>query len=155
MSFDKINIRLRFCNHINIPFDATNNECWLWKGASKNGYGVIWQDGKHKYAHQVSYLLYKGDINDKCVCHTCDNPLCINPNHLSLGSHQENMMDMVRKGRKLKGEKSPKCRFSFEQIQSVRQDFKAGISARNLASKLGCTTRFIYHVVNKKARIDC
>lgn len=77
--------------------------CWLWVGVkNKDGYGYI--RGSHRLpitlAHRASYQVFKGEIPDGyCVCHTCDNPSCINPNHLWIGTKAENNKDKVNKGR--------------------------------------------------------
>jgi len=83
--------------------NITENEqaCWIWNNSKdKNGYGYIKYQYKTNKAHRVSYILFKGDIpKGMFVCHTCDNPSCINPDHLFIGSAKDNLMDMVKKGR--------------------------------------------------------
>jgi hypothetical protein len=84
--------------------------CWLWVGTRyPNGYGQFWT-GQHKIgAHRFSYELAHGPITERLwVCHSCDNPPCVNPAHLSLGSQLENMQDKVRKGRAATGERNGK-----------------------------------------------
>lgn len=75
--------------------------CWEWtKALSKEGYARVSHRGKADYGHRVSYKVFFGEIpNGLCVCHTCDNPKCINPEHLWLGTHQENMADRDAKCR--------------------------------------------------------
>lgn len=80
------------------------NGCWEWLkgrgGRQGQRYGHISINGKHRIASHISYELHKGEIpKGKMICHTCDNPGCVNPEHLFLGTHQDNMDDMNRKGR--------------------------------------------------------
>jgi hypothetical protein len=87
----------------------TISGCWEWTGAKNHsGYGhTTFRKERCKRAHRVSYLIWVGEIPPNLyVCHRCDNPACINPNHLFLGSHEENMQDMKKKNRACKGEKS-------------------------------------------------
>ena len=77
--------------------------CWIWMGGiGGNGYGKGWSPSWRPAieAHRLAFLAYVGAIpNGKHVCHKCDTPLCVNPDHLFLGTHLENMRDMARKGR--------------------------------------------------------
>ena len=78
------------------------DECWMWQGSRHNasGYGRYSEGGKEWLAHRYSATLVYGKIpNGTYVCHTCDIPLCVNPNHLFLGSPQENVDDMISKNR--------------------------------------------------------
>jgi hypothetical protein len=84
----------------------SDSECWLWRGgllAKRYGqFGANAPDGNWTplYAHRVAWVLWHGEIaDDECVCHRCDRPLCVNPHHLFLGSHTDNMQDASRKGR--------------------------------------------------------
>lgn len=81
--------------------------CWVWVGAKINtGRGAVSVNGKIITAHRCAYTVFRGEIGGLCVCHHCDNPLCINPEHLFLGTHLDNMRDMAAKGRK----KKTKCK---------------------------------------------
>lgn len=81
--------------------------CWLWTGCiidgTNNGYGQVSVSGKMKLVHRAYWEIINGPIPEGLfVLHTCDNPPCINPGHLFLGAHTDNMQDMIKKGRKSK-----------------------------------------------------
>ena len=78
-----------------------NTNCWEWQASKNNlGYGLIRDEKRMRTAHRVSYEEHIGKIPiGMCVCHTCDNPSCINPKHLWLGTRKQNTQDMLNKGR--------------------------------------------------------
>lgn len=78
-----------------------SGECWIWTGTRyRRGYGSIWVAGRHKPVHRVVWELVNGPIpTDLQVCHHCDNPPCVRPDHLFLGTRSDNTIDCVRKGR--------------------------------------------------------
>ncbi len=79
---------------------GTKDECWEWQGSRWLGYGQLVVGGKTKKAHRLSYEHFTGrQLGKLLCCHTCDNPGCVNPNHLFAGTHTDNAQDMVRKGR--------------------------------------------------------
>ena len=86
-----------------------NGECHEWqRKRNKSNYGLFKYENQWSLAHRVSYILSRGDIPEGLfVCHSCDNPPCVNPDHLWLGTHQDNMDDMVKKGRSKRKTPSP------------------------------------------------
>lgn len=115
--------------------------CWLWRGAiSGSGYGTIWQGGTVGLrAHRVSWELHNGPIPaGQGVLHRCDTPACVNPSHLFLGSHLENMRDMYGKGRRRHpvGERNGNARLTAEDVARIR---RGDASPEQLARDLGIT----------------
>ena len=126
--------------------------CWLWTGAKKElGYGVIGlgrrAEGTEK-AHRVSYRLYKGEIAEgQCVLHKCDNPSCVNPDHLSVGTLSDNMRDCVRKRRNFvpdnRGEKSTTRKLSKSDVLEIR---KREMTGREYAKKYGVSKSTVFAI---------
>ena len=81
-------------------FILKEDSCWLWMGTTNgDGYGRFKIAGRLVGAHRFSYYLHKGPVGDRQVLHTCDRPNCVNPEHLFLGTHSDNMKDMYDKRR--------------------------------------------------------
>ena len=138
----------RFNNFIEKP-DAPD-ACWIWKGGRvKTGYGRFYVNGKHIYAHRYSYEIHIGKIPpNKIVLHSCDNPPCVNPKHLSLGSHQDNSFDMVKKTRQSCHEKNSHSVLTEKDVINIRNSYPRK-STIFLAQKFNVTRGTIYHILNK------
>jgi len=124
------------------------DSCWLWKGCLLNhSYGSIWMDGKHYQTHRFSWLLHKGVIpQGQCVLHKCDVPLCVNPDHLFLGTQQENVADMRAKNRnpKVAPEKTHTAKLTWEDVRTIRTVYQPRkVTMAFLASKYGVDTSTI------------
>jgi hypothetical protein len=127
---------------------GNEEECWEWRGAlKKNGYGVLTVNHRQVLVHRLSYELHNGDIGDLCVCHSCDNPKCVNPNHLFLGTHQENMDDKVEKGRVSRGEDLPQTKLTVEDVLFIRESAE---SLRALSKRFGVSYQAISLIRNRK-----
>jgi hypothetical protein len=117
--------------------------CWEWIGSRRAGYGRVRYRGRHWNAHRASYDNFKGPIPEGMfVCHACDNPACVNPDHLWLGTHKQNMADMARKGRaatdiKCKlGERNPAAKLTKAQVAEIRL-LRGTLKQREIAALFG------------------
>ncbi len=118
---NKQNILVRFWKLV----DIRNGPCWGWIGyKNKKGYGCFKVDKKVLKAHRFSYMKYIGPIpSGLCVCHKCDNPSCVNPNHLFVGTNHDNIIDKVNKKRCAKGEKHSRLKLTWKQVKEIRLTF--------------------------------
>ena len=113
----------RLVERFNSKYRKDESGCWIWTASTAGkGYGQIKLPGQRKqiYAHRLSYLIHKGEEpGNKHVCHTCDNPRCVNPDHLFIGTSQDNHDDMKAKGRHTYGEKSATVKLTEEQVKQI------------------------------------
>jgi hypothetical protein len=120
-----------------------DNSCWLWMGTLNNrGYGIIglrWdKQGEFKWkgflAHRFSWILERGPINDDlCVLHQCDNPQCVNPWHLFLGTQKDNALDKVSKGRQRFGEGVPNGKLTKDQAIRIKAMLRDGVKQKDIS----------------------
>lgn len=138
------------------------NDCINFTGFINNdGYGikqVKFKDGKWraKGAHRVAYCEHNkipiDDINGMVILHLCDNPACVNPEHLCLGTQQDNVADMYNKGRSYSrvGESNPNSKLTQSIANLIREDYKTTGSYSKLASKYGVGRSTIARVIQGK-----
>ncbi len=140
----------------------TSGSCWLWTGCcDKQGYGRINAGGKHGhslFAHRVSWQIFNGDIpSEMCVCHSCDNPRCVNPDHLFIGTHSDNMKDCESKHRRRhgfnKGEVNGQCKLSDMDVAYIRIMFAEGYTQADLSRIFNVSPSQVYRIVRNKERI--
>lgn len=117
--------------------------CWPWVGyVGSRGYGYIKDNYKTKLAHRVSYEMHIGAIpKGMMVCHTCDNPRCVNPGHLFLGTASDNNRDKSLKGRcnPCHGEKHGMAKLSDVQAEEIRCSAEKGVVLANRYGVSHCT----------------
>lgn len=119
MRQNKKTLRERFEERVElIPFTT----CHIWTGATNGyGYGEIRRNGRKNKAHRISYELYKGPIPDGLIIrHTCDNPPCVNPDHLLTGTKSDNMQDSIARGRDARGETTGTSKLKEWQVREIR-----------------------------------
>lgn len=121
--------------------------CWLWQGNGRvNGYGRYSirrsRRTRHYLVHRIAFGLLRGAIPQELnVLHSCDVPLCVNPNHLFLGTQADNTADMVRKHRQARGERVSTCKLTLNQVREIRASHETALI---LAITYGVSRNQIY-----------
>jgi hypothetical protein len=113
-----------------------SGQCWVWTSATdRAGYGLLGGRAPMRQAHRLSYLLAYGDPGDYHVCHTCDNPPCVRPEHLFLGDDAANLGDMATKGRSAWGGSNSRAKLTAPQVHQIRELLAAGVLQREIAQQ--------------------
>lgn len=141
---------------VRIPFSG----CWIFTGAINDaGYGIVGMGRRgepNDRSHRITYRHYCGSIPDGMfVCHSCDTPACCNPDHLFLGTNQDNVNDMVRKGRNSKpprnphvvGSVHPGAKLHEDDIPEVRKLHAQGLTQKQIAEKYNVCRQTISKVL--------
>lgn len=130
--------------------EKVKSGCWEWLGSERRrgrGYGQMKIAQKSYFAHRVSYEIFCGPIDDgKFVCHRCDNPKCVNPDHLFLGTHQDNVDDQVAKGRQVKGTVNGRAKLTEDDVLAIRA--AEGVLQKDLAAQFGISRQQVSNIRN-------
>lgn len=133
-------------------YTESSSGCWNWTASIQNsGYGKFRVGDKMMSSHRVSYLIYKGEIPENMnVCHKCDNKLCVNPDHLFLGSQADNIRDKIKKGRQTNGEKAWNAKLTKTQVKVIREAHKNGFQMKQIRDYFKISWTSISNIINKK-----
>lgn len=123
--------------------------CLPWAGArNRQGYG---RTGTGKLAHRAAWEAAHGPVPEGlCVLHHCDNPPCVNPEHLYVGTRADNARDSLLRGRKLCGERSPAAKLSASDVSEIRRRAESGERVVLLAREFGIHWRHVYRIVARE-----
>lgn len=167
----------QFLKHVDIP--ENKESCWPWKGCkNKKGYGQLSRRENGidlaLYSNRFTYELFYGPIPEGFqVCHSCDVPACVNPQHLWIGTNKENAHDAMKKGRQWwqkpnrprrflstegrhklsvqrQGQKNPAAKLTEKQVRNIRAEHRAGTGRKELAIKYGVVLSMIGLIVTRK-----
>lgn len=128
--------------------------CWLWtRKPGMDGYGkVSFTEGDNKItyrAHRFAHLITKGDPANNLVCHTCDNPICVNPDHLFLGDNTTNQQDMISKRRDNRAKGEGLSKLTDNEVLEIRRRAANKEKQNALAVEFGLTKNGIWHIVHR------
>lgn len=140
--------------------------CWPWIAAKTNGYGVVQYAGRIRRAHRVIYGIMVGAIPDKpFLLHSCDNPCCVNPDHLRPGTNQDNVDDMMSRGRHIsggthtdpssanyeRGETHHAAKLTAETVRAMRTERECGDSFGAISRRHDIAIGHVFRIVTRKA----
>jgi len=134
------------------------NECWEWQGyINDSGYGQFrCGNGALLRAHRISYEIHKGAIPDGLIIlHKCDNPRCVNPDHLSVGTHADNIHDMDQKGRRINsphyGESHGMSKLTAELVRQIRDLADSGISYEEIGRRFAISANHAGRIAKRES----
>ena len=142
-----------FWSRVEVPFQPS--DCWEWKGGrDKGGYGKLKLAGVWYKSHRIAYFLFDPTFDQSLlICHQCDNPSCVNPNHLFVGTSADNMRDMKEKGRdcgnKIRGGSlNPGAKLSEKDVIEIRSMYP-GTTQIEIAKKFGIHQATVSEIIRK------
>ena len=127
----------------------SDGECWRWTGSTHtDDYGTISVDGEVKLAHRVSYYLDNGEWPTEMVLHTCDNPWCVNPDHLHEGSQEQNMLEASERNQVSQGEDRPLSKLTVDDVIEARERAATGESHQSIADDMPVNRRTLSRAIS-------
>ena len=137
-------------------------ECWLWTGGRSNGKGgkrdirraAFWLDGTTMHASRAAWIIFRGDPEDRWVLHTCDNHLCVNPNHLYLGDAFDNAKDRADRNPDsfVKGESHGRTKLTDKEVREIKNKYKPRkYSQQKLANEYGVGRTSIQQIIEGRS----
>jgi hypothetical protein len=148
VAYPKRQLAERFWRYV---IRAPGNGCWIWGGARRRGYGAFAIQRANRArqdlvpAHRIAYELQygAGSAAGKFVCHRCDNRACVRPDHLFLGTHDDNMQDMADKGRAAQGPRHHKAKLTADEVREIRQ---STATQRVLAAQFNVSQATVFYI---------
>lgn len=124
--------------------------CWIWmRWRHRDGYGMVKRKGETFLAHRLLWNLHHGSIAPNTyVCHTCDNPACVNPDHLFIGTQADNMQDAVRKGRIPRGRGRPAAKLTESEVREIRRLYGT-VSNIRLGQRYGVGPTIVHGIYHR------
>lgn len=133
--------------------------CWIWQGSLSQNYGRLTLDDRRKaFAHRYSYELAYGHIPEGlCVLHKCDNPPCVRPDHLFLGTRKDNRADCVSKNRQAKGETDGYHKLTAREVVQIREQYKlsplgtpGAYSLKGIAKRFRISKQTVWDIIHRR-----
>jgi hypothetical protein len=122
--------------------------CWLWKASLNTyGYGCFWWNKKQWQAHRVAWIIAHGHIPEKLLLHSCDNPRCVNPDHMREGTQKDNMLDKTSRKRQAVGERAGQAKLKEQQVLEIIEKHKNGQSMESLGRDYGVSATAVKYIV--------
>lgn len=139
-------------SHLLSKINKVSSGCWEVNGFEHgNGYARMAVQGRRVYAHRLSFELFCGPLStDDAVCHRCDNPRCVNPDHLFKGTRGDNIRDAKAKGRNNIGVRNRSAKLTEDDIRAIRTAHSSGVMQKDLAAQYGMHKNMIQYICARK-----
>lgn len=150
LNVDDLSVKDRFWKNVRM---GDEDECWEWTSTMSHGYGKMRVQGQQARAHRISYKLANDrNIVGQLVLHHCDNPICVNPNHLYLGSQQDNLADAIDRDRinPPTGEDHPSAKLTEAEVAEIKRCLASGEVQRDIAKEYGVREMQISRIKHEK-----